>query len=862
MKRISAILMFACLVARGQVDTRVHETQVRGLSSALDALSDEAVALTNQFVGGPAVNAYASNAVSTYVSGFLPGLVGTYTFPFTTNAPLTFSDDTALTFGSLSASNVVANKAYVAGAASSDLIDSEYAFLRGVRALTNLVSSSVLASGSIDSSRVVAGTLTVPAVGVSTAAVGTITSASGTQGVVVAGTNSLSFTGDVFVVDPGSADSRTRRHVVVHDAAAGGIWYDPAVAVADESSVLVSRASPLGLAAFPQAGSTGYQGVAGRTGFSPVFGGGPVAMSALPSSTSFASTRQQPGPYRLLVDQLPAVDAYQTASIMLRASPLDPQPPIDIPPLPPPWEMPPLPPLLDVHEVNVYVYDGDLGSPLFGGKPFFSWLVPEGETGAFVCPLRVAVLAAGGSSATFDVTTRPADVDAFVVVTNGLQLYVSGIEESFDVDVVVHVPPPTVFIPMADAPPPYWRRSPPDPYVYWFYSSAPPIEETEIMRHDWSEFRYEDEHGWGYDMEAIEATLDAVISNTPPVVEIDGTLELPYLSKKAAFYGPHDRLVGIDIWRDRNTTGFRSNHWEVCVDAHYVRELFFQGAGRAGGPVSLDSATGGHHVRGAFYQGVGIAIRVYQDVMTQHRVDGFIGIDSGGGGLPFASIATNSAGVSYIGPIVTSAVEWGSSNLPPFTVSSRAPMTAANNMDSFYESGDALYSMESFGTTYRNAFNPHATGYDPLIVYDRVDFGTSVYDPGIPDYLARQFVYEPLGGGARVARDLKLIDTYGNSLRLFRDRTRLYVQRVDTPYLQFIRHYDGAGDVVLDVSSANHMFVVDGKGSPGESGFGDSGVAMLMSSNQADAVERVEALRDEATGCVKYRVYRRKRYPQ
>jgi hypothetical protein len=347
------------------------------------------------------------------------------------------------------------------------------------------------------------------------------------------------------------------------------------------------------------------------------------------------------------------------------------------------------------------------------------------------------------------------------------------------------------------------------------------------MRHEWSEFRRVTEDGGvSYDGEAVKALLDAEIPDTLSVVEIDGTLERPYLSKNAAFYGPHDRLVGIDVTRSR---------WKVLVEAHYVREAFFQG---------VDSA-----------------IRVYQNVTTRHGATGYYGIYVGQF-LWFACRADEYAGVSYIGPVVASAVEWGSSNLPPFTVSSRAPMTVANNMATFYESGDALYSMESFGTTYRNAFNPHATGGDPLVVYDRVDFGTSVYDPGIPDYLARQFVYEPLGDGARVARGLELIDTHGTSLRLFRDRTRLYAQRVGTPYLQFIRHYDGADDVVLDVSSANHMFVVDGKGSPGESGFGDSEVATLMSSNQADAVDRVEALRDEATGRVKYRVYRKKRYPQ
>ena len=176
----------------------------------------------------------------------------------------------------------------------------------------------------------------------------------------------------------------------------------------------------------------------------------------------------------------------------------------------------------------------------------------------------------------------------------------------------------------------------------------------------------------------------------------------------------------------------------------------------------------------------------------------------------------------------------------------------------FYETGDLLYGFASFGTTYR-VVHRSLPSEDTLRFVIETE-GTSLFDPGVPEWLARQYIYEEIGTD-RVPREIESLYTSGEHT-IWRERTAVYYSRRDDPTLRFIRHIDTVADPAVDLSNPDHPFIVDAKGGAGESGFGNPDVERMMWSDQADAVSSVTATRDATTGAVTYTVRRRKRRPQ
>lgn len=176
----------------------------------------------------------------------------------------------------------------------------------------------------------------------------------------------------------------------------------------------------------------------------------------------------------------------------------------------------------------------------------------------------------------------------------------------------------------------------------------------------------------------------------------------------------------------------------------------------------------------------------------------------------------------------------------------------------FYETGDLLYGFASFGTTYR-VVHRSLPSEDTLRFVIESE-GTSLFDPGVPEWLARQYIYEEIGTD-RVPREIESLYTSGEHT-IWRERTAVYYSKRDDPTLRFIRHIDTVADPAVDLSNPDHPFIVDDKGGAGESGFGNPDVERMMWSDQADAVSSVTATRDATTGAVTYTVRRRKRRPQ
>ena len=176
----------------------------------------------------------------------------------------------------------------------------------------------------------------------------------------------------------------------------------------------------------------------------------------------------------------------------------------------------------------------------------------------------------------------------------------------------------------------------------------------------------------------------------------------------------------------------------------------------------------------------------------------------------------------------------------------------------FYESGDLLYGFASFGTTYRVVHR--SLPYEDTLRFIIESEGTSLFDPGVPEWLARQYIYEEIGTN-RVPREIESLYTSGEHT-IWRERTAVYYSKRDDPTLRFIRHIDSVAVPAVDLSNPDHPFIVDDRGGAGESGFGNPDVERMLWSDQADAVSSVTATRDATTGAVTYTVRRRKRRPQ
>lgn len=178
----------------------------------------------------------------------------------------------------------------------------------------------------------------------------------------------------------------------------------------------------------------------------------------------------------------------------------------------------------------------------------------------------------------------------------------------------------------------------------------------------------------------------------------------------------------------------------------------------------------------------------------------------------------------------------------------------------FHFIGDTAYASNDSGATYRTGFSTNTVDEEYLTLY-LVTNGTSLYNPGVPDYLARQWIYEPVGGTNRAPRDMEMLYASGDWL-LWRERNLLFVQKSGESVLRFLRTYDGNDTPALDISNTNFPFVVDSVGNPGESGFGNPAVAVIMSTSHAEELVSVDAERDEDTSAVSYTVYVRKRRPR
>jgi len=763
----SAILLLCFASASfGQVpmaSTRVREGAVTGLTAGLTAIDVGARAATNGYISASAASNYVNSAANAYVARFLPGLISQYTYPFTTNS-VTFADDTTTTFGRLYATRIHTDEIISTGVVETRGTNVfETAFLWRTSSISNLLANDVAASWRTDIGALDAGSAEFP--GASTTLrtpqvrADVLTSTSGSGGAIYAGTNMLSFAGDVYVDAGAEQFDKYRRPILVRDPVSGDSWYDPAYVTHDGR--FVPRTTPFESRAFPLLGSTGYHALsATATNRVPLFGTGPPGMSSYSVASGFADMATTNGSYLLKTTLLPSAQAGLTFWVLMPSDPWDwPElPPFpELPPVVTPWATPPLPPLTPY--------------PVPAPRP-------------------------------------PSD-------------------------------------PVAE---------PPDPWPATFYPANTRTNAT-LGTLNSNPVTFGTIYANQSDELSSDARTRAALSYcASPAAAFYGagaTAFAPFMTLSTTnFYdgvrlaGPVDVVIDVVPERYGPSTDQLSFSAQSTMTVSFERQLYrCDRVGSFGTPWGLTKISQTFTVR-SYKQASGPS--------------GWWMLDPG------YMAWTGGYSVSQLDVSAVVEVSIAESDLPTnLFPRARSPVLAARGVGDapvlFYQSGDVAYGFDSYGSTYQIVFGPDTLSY-PFVSLVLTDSGTSLYDPGVPDYLARQFIYED-AGGVRTARSLTWQYTTGNWI-LWRDKTALYAQRVGEPSLRFLRNYDDLTVPVLDVSNDERPFVVDSTGSPGESGFGNPAVEILFTTSLAEEIAAVVPVRNATTGAASYTVTVKKRRPQ
>lgn len=760
-----AILCLCASSCFGQlVTTRVNERAIAGLTSALDTLESSAVLLTNSYVREDTMLSYVSNKANTYVSQFLPSLITYYTYPFTTDG-VVFADDTTQTFGRLAAQSIDTDELDVdKNISTSGTADFDDAYLWNTYSISNLLSDTVSSSwntqiGNLSTtSAEFSGDLTE--LDASSVRATSVVAPDGYGDAMSTGTNTLLFTGDVFITVDTPILDHYRNPILVKDPVSGNTWYDPAFVRPD--GMQVSLASAVELRSFPRALGTnaGYSILDSvSTNRVPLFSYGPPGVTA-PTGTGFTTVLHDTWDTLRSAYAIPAASAGLPFYILTAIGPSIEFPLFpsysefpDLPPLVPLWVAPDLPDIISYPAPSPALPE-PVPSPTYSGL-FYDYNVyqdPSVTLDTLSTPLTY--------SDVFDMFYDPDIPDAHEVATRAAVEYCH------------------------------------DMAVSW-YGSGPSIGTTDVP----------------LDKEIVK----------------NGFLIYPAATV----------LVGIT-----RTSGDLSG----SIEAIYERQMYgCAWVSSVGTPMRIVKISQTFGIRTSKYaEGPGAWWNVFWNVVAYK------------GSYTKSGIGSYGYGDGYMGNIVETDI--GEGDLPSNRVYSARASARATAPEIFYASGDTAYAFDNYGSTYRVVYDSTmASGV--YVTYYVVDSGTSIYDLGVPDYLARQFIYEDLGDGVRTARSLERHYQSGN-WTLWQDRTALYAQRTGSPSLRFLRHYDGIDTPVMDVSNDAFPFVVDLQGSPGESGFGSDAVEYLFTTSLAEEVASVVPSRDATTGVASYAVTVRKRRPQ
>ncbi len=736
MKYLIAALLPLIALGQDSVDTIMSERQVSGLTDGLNVMNESMSSLTGNYASVEYTGTFCTNFVSSYIYGFLPAVLHTYTYPFRTNE-LTFAEETTLAFSRVITPLLIINDDLMATSIRTTGTNHvSTGFYNGTYNIDTLNAGTMTWAGDINAGTVTAGTVVMPRHTLQST--GVTINVLGSTGAFTYTTNDVLITGDVYI-QAGATDANVYRNPILqYDSGTGDSWYNPLYAMpSGAGSVLVTAAYPVEYRAYPLSPSSGVYPLLGGWSVESFLGGtGPRTMTAYPDAGGMvdAAATSGAGPYLLSAYLLPAVDASIPFIIALKPDPWI-APPMPWWPDPPPWEPPPLPPV----------------------RP--------------------------------NTTTPPAD-------------------------------------------------QPPRTYTNMFYghryndqgaddNASAIVSETGTIP-TWGDYN----EAYGYEGAYIQATADARgwygsgARGTGPWVSPSYTYEYTGLLVR----GPVDILKDVDI----QVSGPGGAGIRTTVTRTYERQMF---------------TCRGVSVFGAYF-GITRHFQPFEVVESKFISCGHpftFGYYSFPGWSGSHTKAQNILGF----PQSVASLE---AELPT------GARSIGDTPELFYFTGDTGYGFNNYGSTYRTGYSTNTLVEDYLTVY-LVTNGTSIYDPGVPDYLAQQFIYEPVGGTNRVARGIEALYSAGGWV-LWRERSVLYVQRYGSPVLEFLRHYDGSDTPVMDVSNTNFPFVVDSRGSPGESGFGNPDIAAMMSTSQAEELVSVTATRDEDTAAVSYTVYVYKRRPQ
>lgn len=347
MNKAIYILTLFVSVSFGQnmATIRVREQSIPGLTQGLDALDSSMNSITGRYATAGYVYSYGSNYISSYVLGFLPGLIGAYTYPFRTNE-LSFSRGTTMRLSGVRTAHLTTDLADVASLTSTGTVTAATSFLQGTYGLDNLTAADLTLSSGVDMEDVVADSIHSPLATLRSTNVTAETLSPHIENIMVTAED-LILTGDMYIQGRKSSGDKYKFPILQLGSDTGAVWYNPQYALPFSTNgayLTGTRATEFRVT--PEAPATGFHTVAVEdTVPLPLFGTGPRAGAAHgPRGSVRVMIPTNAGPYTLSAYLLPAVDA-SLAFKLYRPSRWDPEERPPFPPLPPLIEPDPPPPL-------------------------------------------------------------------------------------------------------------------------------------------------------------------------------------------------------------------------------------------------------------------------------------------------------------------------------------------------------------------------------------------------------------------------------------------------------------------------------------------------------------------------------------
>lgn len=777
-------------LGRGAVTTRIHEKSVPMLSSRLTALDQDMSSITGRYASIDYVGTYSTNYIMDYVAGFLPGIIGAYTYVFQTNE-LVFADRTTLSMPRLSTKYMCAGEVFADSLRVLEDASASVAFLQGRNSVgsLNVDGLTVLGGGEMESLRVtdllhVSGRLSATG-----AVAGVLTSV----GTVMLTPKDVVITGDVFLRTPPPPSPTADLYkfpIMVYESLNEGLWADHRFAISGPTGKVTMTGNTALEFRVRSQSSAGYHTIVDGTGIAlPLFGTGHRASMVYaggggPATMAPTLVDGTTGPLSVFAFALPAVSSPLAFRILKTP------PDFELPPLP---EFPPLPDKIEL-------------LPPFG------------------------------------------PVDATISIT------------------------------------PYYPRERPRSIIKMF--STPPPEKFSYpsVLLDYSEAFYA-WHVWN-DEAAHTAAIAGVLSQgetwaaaiapvgivpyTEPTLDYfcEGTVISPGRLKLMSVTntpGEHQSIDTRGVWRWEAKVagphGIRS-YWQIIETVEvcgYGTEAVNPGWwwwlddwGECPYPTEPPPGGGPEEVY------------VY------------------GSGQHFKTDTPLERGRVWV------TETWYPDLLDFLETGPGGPY----NRDLIHTSGDLVYAVSAYPPDYGSTFKviPGDIGEDPVL--ELVSQGSSLQDPGIPEFLAQQYLYTTLSGGVRVpkvlyqpsfsgsggvimslgaapmdagAAPMDAGSLLGPEVDVWRSisetESEVFVRHAGSPCFEFLRYFPEGPSFHVDLCNVDKISLIDSRGTPGEAGYPDEHTALLFSTSLAEEIVEVEPRRDAESDPVRYIIYTRKRYP-